>query len=119
MVRGQRLPNVQDPGALEETLELLCNDKPLPMEMSLEIQSGSGESSTSTPGFCGPVPHVPRIHAAQVRRAALCVLFVFCCCPCCSLDMQLNSDPRDCIINRRKPRWMDQNGDAEREGEEV
>ena len=82
----------------------------------LEIRSGGGAPAG---GFCGPLPHVPRIHASQVRRAALFVLFVFCCCPCCSLDLQLNADPRDCILNRRKPRWTEQNGDAEREGEEV
>ena len=32
---ANRLPNVDDPAALEQRLELLCNDKPLPMGMSL------------------------------------------------------------------------------------
>ena len=32
---AHRLPNVDDPAALEQSLELLCNDKPLPMDMSL------------------------------------------------------------------------------------
>ena len=32
---ANRLPNVDDPVALEQRLELLCNDKPLPMGMSL------------------------------------------------------------------------------------
>ena len=32
---ANRLPNVDDPAALEQRLELLCNDKLLPMGMSL------------------------------------------------------------------------------------
>ena len=78
----------------------------IPTAPTLEIQSGGEQAPSAEEGFCGPVPHLPHMHARRFRWGALVALVVFCCCPCCSLDTTLGDEPRDCILNRRKPRWM-------------
>ena len=50
---ANRLPNVPDPAALERSLELLCNEKPLPPDMSLASVRR-------------------RLHACSCPRAASC-----------------------------------------------
>ena len=78
---ANRLPNVDDPAALEQRLELLCNDKPLPMGMSL----------ASVRAFCAHEWRLPTLYflrpvlLSRTVLYLLCTMYLLCyrCAPSC------------------------------------
>ena len=68
---------------------------------------GADHAADTTGGRCARAAALS-IGAHHVRWGAGALFVLFCCCPCCSLDTAIGESTHNCILNRRKPRWIEE-----------